>query len=212
MLPPDLAAAHTLFMAALSPRPLSHFLAQLRALCHADIPASQQLFQKLLPSAWRAVSSKVHDQLAPLLAAILTRSSVRPNLGFAPPPSMLPTQLPAPPTSSPPAPHALSSASGSAASGSSYPGSGAAPAYSVMAPAWGWAAFGLGRGSGLDGSPTAGAAGSAKLPPSVVRTLLACMAELRPLPVLSPYLLAALSSAHGAWHAALQVFGVCVCI
>ena len=34
--------------------------------------------------------------------------------------------------------------------------------------------------------------------------LLACMAELRPLPVLSPYLLAALSSAHGAWQWVLR--------
>jgi len=158
----------------------SSVFAPLHSLLHADVNLAHWLWQQLLPQAWSALTPSVQATLAPSLASILAKPSLRPCLGYPAPLPMMPAggqvgRLPA-------------------------------GGYAHLSSAWGWSAYGSGVGVDTCGVALGGMSqGPTSPPPNVVRSMLTAMAECRPMPVLQPALLTALSSQHYAWYAGAAI-------
>ena len=171
---------HSAFLAAVfGSATLGALLRPLGALAHGDMALAQLLVRRLLPAAWRTLTAAEQDSLVAPLSALLAKPSLRPCLGLPAPLAMMPAggQLLRLPVGG----------------------------FSQLSAAWGWAAHGAGLGSAADGTALGGSAGPAPPPLNVVRSLLAVVADLRPLPVLPPALLASLAASHNAWHASVAL-------
>ena len=152
----------------------------LHSVLHADVNLAHWLWQQLLPQAWSTLAPAAQASLAPALASTLAKPSLRPCLGYPAPLPMMPAggqvgRLPA-------------------------------GGYAQLSSAWGWSAYGSGVGVDTCGVAVGGLSqGPTSPPPNVVRSMLTAMAECRPMPVLQPALLNALSSQHYAWYAGAAI-------
>lgn len=161
-----------------SHRQLRSLHTSLRAICHADIGIADKIWKKTFPACWASLEKTEQSALITPLVQLLAKPTNRPALGLPAPLAMMPN-------------HGAPLRSIGTAS------------YSQLAAGWGWAAHGTGLG--LSPGVSGGALGPAPPPLNVVRSMLACLNDCRPVPVLLPELSASLAATHNAWLIAVQM-------